>query len=1014
MKTQTSLLSQLAVLPDSWRFVPINGNKQPLGRDWQNTHMTVADFVQAEETGSFSKLFYQPKDSTDKKPVPFKWMEAIGILCGEPSGGILCFDHDGHSCDPLIEELSGQSVADALPKTVAFHGGKDGHYQAMYHIPSMYWDAISHKRILTGVKVWNEFKKRNEDEQIDLRWTGGQSVLIGVHPETGQYKWLEGRSPADVEVAECPLWIIEQMLCVVEEAQQSEPTHQTQHKTTQSTLSDREWALSYLEHIANNDLDWYSWRDVLLALHKAGVSEHEARSWSRNSSKHTDKGFDDVWRYIDDKGRCVGLGTLGMLAKRNGWTKPKQADRPIDGLSSAHRSGGVFHESEIDSQPLNPASKAERLKLDIHNYLKEGDFATRLIMRGEICSTYRLSKQDFTELVTQIESSTDLQHKTEFDGAEFFNIDSDAINWLIPRFLPKGEPIQIFADPGAGKTNLATDAVYAVLGGDRFLGEKVEKPGKVLYICSDESRASAVRRMMSRGVDLLNLANLKVWTYLDINNLLTLERTLEDWRPDLVVADSLTSICMNVGIAEKDPEFARYLYKLKNTVGRYNASLVVIHHSNKNPLAKGQHAASGTNRINAAFWGIYALNEPHKDNPESPVRELVMVKGREVEKFKLTLNFQNRWEWAEKGIFVVTDDNSASPEIKKRYQEIYRYLKSRSPVPLEFAELDAHFNMGKHLYKVLDSLEQDKMISKRRSTQDARRMVYFVPQFEDVTVEANNDQGTPPPCNSLEKRRTPESLTQHKENYSPIYSPTSEENKFAATRSPQTNVTDWDDSLIFGTVELIQRVIDSQNTELLGDLKSRLATIPQWAARILWGRLTSREETLIRMQLGEEISSPANNGEEIGEENSSSPARVSGVLLQKEESLGGGVPPTPREEIECGFKVGDRIDFNGQSRQVESIRKHGDRVRLHLGLNQWVYADEAQPELVEYDEESIEDAAQYLRDAAASNDPAFVQDLLSWEMFTSLTPDSKQRIWGRLTEAERTKINELNATLGSR
>ena len=510
--------------------------------------------------------------------------------------------------------------------------------------------------------------------------------------------------------------------------------------------------------------EWFGWENFCARngiAYSGTAADLAAYAWSRlNDDGRDDTKWERIFKTVDPaSSQTASEHTAGDEV--GCWKKIRRLDRSVfedkcppqikEALAAEsssnrdeNRQFSRGDESESDTASLNPASKAERLKLDIHAYLKEPDFATRLILRGEICSTYRIGKQDFSELVMQIESDTNLQHRTEFSGEEFFNIDSDAINWLIPRFLPKGEPIQIFADPGVGKTNLATDMIHAVLAGDRFLGEKVAQPGKVLYICSDESRSSAVRRMMARGIDLLNLANLKVWTYLDINNLHKLDQCMEDWRPDMVVADSLTSICMNVGIAEKDPEFARYLYNLKNTVGRYSASLIVIHHSNKNPLAKGQHAASGTNRINAAFWGIYALNEVFKDDPESPVRELVMVKGREVEKFRVQLNLQGRHEWAEKGIFVVTDDKSFTPEMRMRCDEIYRFLSTRSPRAFQFVEIDAHFNVGKNLYRLLDKLEENSLISKRRSADDARKMVYFVPDFSTVPDGEDNAGGTPP------------------------------------------------------------------------------------------------------------------------------------------------------------------------------------------------------------------------------------------------------------------------------
>jgi len=76
---------------------------------------------------------------------------------------------------------------------------------------------------------------------------------------------------------------------------------------------------------------------VLFACHAAGLSESEVRAWSAKSEKHTDKDkdFDQVWQYI--KGRTgIGLGTLGMLAKQNGWEPKPKVGKSILALNTAY------------------------------------------------------------------------------------------------------------------------------------------------------------------------------------------------------------------------------------------------------------------------------------------------------------------------------------------------------------------------------------------------------------------------------------------------------------------------------------------------------------------------------------------------------------------------------------------------------------------------------------------------------------------------------------------------------
>jgi hypothetical protein len=43
---------------------------------------------------------------------------------------------------------------------------------------------------------------------LELRWEGAQSVLLGHHPETGSYRWMEGCAPWQCELATFPLELL--------------------------------------------------------------------------------------------------------------------------------------------------------------------------------------------------------------------------------------------------------------------------------------------------------------------------------------------------------------------------------------------------------------------------------------------------------------------------------------------------------------------------------------------------------------------------------------------------------------------------------------------------------------------------------------------------------------------------------------------------------------------------------------------------------------------------------------
>lgn len=323
------LLSLLAPLPSDWALVAIDGKKAPLGNRWQETPLSKADFEQAMRDKTFAKLSIEKHGKPF--PIPHYWAKAIGVLCGTPSGGLLFVDHDGASCDALIEAQSGVPLAEALPPTVAVTSGRPGRYQLIYRIPEQFWGTIATHKFSTGVKV------DGKPEQLELRWDGCQSVVAGVHPQTGSYRWLEGRSPIQIEVATAPTWMIEQMLV----EQQPAAAAPIRSLPLFDRWDDLDWARSYLDAIPATE-DYDQWLQVGMALHS--VSESllgDWDSWSRGASNYEASACEKKWKSFKP-GKGVGIGTLATIAKQYGWKSPK----PEPALQSLNGSKPAIATSE--------------------------------------------------------------------------------------------------------------------------------------------------------------------------------------------------------------------------------------------------------------------------------------------------------------------------------------------------------------------------------------------------------------------------------------------------------------------------------------------------------------------------------------------------------------------------------------------------------------------------------------------------------------------------------------------
>lgn len=179
------LLEQLAGLPDGWALVAVGAGKRAYQGGWQANPLDK-DGAAAEIKAGRAK--------------------AVGALAGPASGGLLFVDHDGFSAAAKLEELG--LPARELPSTVAVTSGRDGRFQLVYRVPEEFWPDLLTRRVFKTGKT----DAQGHAEQLDLRWSGHYSVVIGAHPDTSGYRWIHGRSPGEVQVAEAPLALIELLL----------------------------------------------------------------------------------------------------------------------------------------------------------------------------------------------------------------------------------------------------------------------------------------------------------------------------------------------------------------------------------------------------------------------------------------------------------------------------------------------------------------------------------------------------------------------------------------------------------------------------------------------------------------------------------------------------------------------------------------------------------------------------------------------------------------------------------
>ena len=307
---------ELARLPDGWGFVAVDGEKRPYQKAWQDNPLTKEALTAELRSGH---------------------ARAIGVCCGVPSGGLLFLDHDGKSASTILRDWG--CPMSSLPRSWTVTSGRDGRFQVIYQVPQKYWDGIVTRKYKTGIT-----DAEGKPEQVELRWTGCQSVVAGDHPLTPGYRWVAKYSPDDLPIAEAPPELLERML-------KPTPTAVVLAEVRTGD-NDAARARSYLDALSSGRADDYDdWLAVGMALHSVGDDAllNDWEQWSAQSGKHKPSDCQRKWRSFKKSG--ITLGTLGDMAKKDGWRGSAVTRRTV----AAGNAG-----READSPPI--ITKPEKLE----------------------------------------------------------------------------------------------------------------------------------------------------------------------------------------------------------------------------------------------------------------------------------------------------------------------------------------------------------------------------------------------------------------------------------------------------------------------------------------------------------------------------------------------------------------------------------------------------------------------------------------------------------------------------
>ena len=179
------------------------------------------------------------------------------------------------------------------------------------------------------------------------------------------------------------------------------------------------------------------------------------------------------------------------------------------------------------------------------------------------------------------------------------------------------------------------------------------------------------------------------------------------------VNDSIrTTICYPLGLEEKSEQVGHWLKEVERLVTRYGASLLWIHHDNKDKELKGVSKSSGSTAIPgnvSVHWRVETVSA----DPADCSRKFSMPKTRGFEGSTLNIRFQpDSGEWENLG--VVGESIAAASQRQCMQEQILSFLESRRGIGFEGNEFKAMF--GESCYSVLSRMVARGLITKRRST----------------------------------------------------------------------------------------------------------------------------------------------------------------------------------------------------------------------------------------------------------------------------------------------------------
>ena len=557
-----------ALIPDApfdWALIPLDGRKRPIDPD----------------TGDL-KDDWQQQDGYDVDGISALngQVHAVGLMLGEKSGGVLQVDYDGPASPAKFQEVYGKSPKD-LPRTIGVTSGKESRGSRFFLVDRDWWDS------LRGRKVW---KDADGDICLELRWAGHQAVIAGKHPETNGYSWMANSSPADLEMAMAPDWLLEPLIRT-----------EASYEPVEVSAEDAQRAIAMLQCIdPNSRTDYDGWLEIGMALHHTdtGLLSNWIE-WSQQMPNFDEAECLQKWEgFADYKGQPLTIGTLHHYAKKGGYIEPKR--QPV-----TKPQGGVEGVTDGELLPLSEriSNRIQEL-LDAHlaNIPSEIDAAFAELYRLGVARDRAEERilmlwADSHGLDISTGSKPRAQHRGRVLGEAK---EGKGLRQQLPGFGLDKDLHLLVSDAGGGKTAGMCELVTVMTARDKgFLDHEAPRTDPAddprttaLVIASDgESSAYSMWEDYIDSISGLDRgAKVEIWAQDDdtgesswnvsLHNMERLIKRMEEGDVAIVVMDTANAILRGAGVNVGIGPVETYLRLLKQIVCKH-APLWISQHTNR-------------------------------------------------------------------------------------------------------------------------------------------------------------------------------------------------------------------------------------------------------------------------------------------------------------------------------------------------------------------------------------------------------------------------------------------------